>query len=224
MPDSLGWLQLPVLGRLLLAVALGAAIGLERELSGKPAGLRTNILICVGAELFTELSVLVATGFLVHDLMRGDPGRIASHIVEGIGFIGAGTILVAGGNVLGLTTAATLWVVAAIGMGVGLHLYVQAVGATVLVVLVLFVLGRFERRVLPDKAEHILRVRAATGLGLEGLRPALEDSGLHFEVTGHEHEDDASVFYFLLRGTTGERDALLQRLAATDGVRSARYE
>ena len=224
MPSSLDWLQLPVLGRLLLAVTLGAAVGLERELSGKPAGLRTNILICVGAELFTELSVLVATGFLVHDLMRGDPGRIASHIVEGIGFIGAGTILVAGGEVVGLTTAATLWVVAAIGMGVGLHLYVQAVGATVLVVLVLFVLGRIERKVIPDKAEHILRVRAAGELGLEGLRPALEEAGLHFEVTGHAHDDAGSVYYFLLRGTTGERDALLQRLAGMDGVQSARYE
>ncbi|HKK07592.1 MAG TPA: MgtC/SapB family protein [Gemmatimonadota bacterium] len=216
-------LELPVLGRLLLAVALGAAIGLERELSGKPAGLRTNILICVGAELFTELSVAVATGFLVHDLMRGDPGRIASHIVEGIGFIGAGTILVAGGNVLGLTTAATLWVVAAIGMGVGLHLYVQAVGAAVLVVIVLWVLGRFERRVLPDKAEHVLRVRAVPEIGLEGLRAALAASGLQFEVTGHEHDEEGSAFYFLLRGTAEERDALLRRLAGMEGVASARY-
>jgi putative Mg2+ transporter-C (MgtC) family protein len=217
-------LDLPMLGRLLLATALGAAIGLEREMSGKPAGLRTNILICVGAELFTELSVLVATGFLANDLMRGDPGRIASHIVEGIGFIGGGTILVAGGNVLGLTTAATLWVVAAIGMGVGLHLYWQSLGATVLVVITLVFLGRFERSVLPDKGEHVLRVVVAGDAGRDGLRAALGDTSMVHELSGHEHRDDASVFYYLLHGSTRQRDVLLRRLADTPGVRSARYE
>jgi putative Mg2+ transporter-C (MgtC) family protein len=216
-------LDLPMLGRLLLATVLGAAIGLERELSGKPAGLRTNILICVGAELFTELSVLVATGFLTHDLMRGDPGRIASHIVEGIGFIGAGTILVAGGNVLGLTTAATLWVVAAIGMGVGLHLYWQSAGATLLVVLTLVALGRFEASVLPGREQHILRV-VVEGEGPDGVREALAGTGMRHEVFGHEHERGASVLYYRLHGTAGQRDALLRRLAETPGVRSARYE
>jgi uncharacterized membrane protein YhiD involved in acid resistance len=178
----------------------------------------------VGAELFTELSVLVATGFLANDLMRGDPGRIASHIVEGIGFIGAGTILVAGGNVMGLTTAATLWVVAAIGMGVGLHLYWPSAGATVLVVLTLLALGRFEESVLPGKEEHILRVVVRGERGSGGVREVLESTGMRHEVFGHEHEEGASVFYYLLHGTAGQRDALLRRLAETPGVRSARYD
>jgi putative Mg2+ transporter-C (MgtC) family protein len=224
MGDLVQALDLGMLGRLLLAMALGAAIGLEREMSGKPAGLRTNILICVGAELFTELSVLVASGFLTGELMRGDPGRIASHIVEGIGFIGAGTILVAGGNVLGLTTAATLWVVAAIGMGIGLRLYWPSVGATLLVVMTLVVLARFEASVLPGKEEHILRVAVSGQAGPEAVRRALEETGMHHEVFGHEHEADESVFYYLLYGSARQRDALLRRLADAAGVRSARYE
>jgi uncharacterized membrane protein YhiD involved in acid resistance len=122
--------RFPVLGRLALATALGALVGLERELAGKPAGLRTNILICVGATLLTEASLGIATvGFATHELVRSDPGRIAAQIVSGIGFIGAGTILVARGSVLGLTTAATLWVVAAIGITVGIGAYVEAIGA-----------------------------------------------------------------------------------------------
>jgi hypothetical protein len=94
-------MQIDVLGRLLLALVLGAAVGLERERSRKPAGLRTIMLICVGAELLTEASLRAAT-FQVHDLVRADPARIAAQIVSGIGFIGAGTILVYRGVVVTL--------------------------------------------------------------------------------------------------------------------------
>ncbi|MBA2245639.1 MAG: MgtC/SapB family protein, partial [Gemmatimonadetes bacterium] len=116
--------QLALLGRLLLAAVLGGVIGLERELSGKPAGLRTNLLICVGAALLMDLSIAVAAlANLPNEqagaIFRADPARIAAQIVSGIGFLGAGTILQARGNIIGLTTAATIWVVAAIGMAVG---------------------------------------------------------------------------------------------------------
>ena len=117
--------------RLLLATCLGAAIGLQRELSGKEAGLRTNILICLGAAIFTVLSTLAFPG--------GDPSRIAAGVVTGIGFIGAGVILHrTGGAVTGLTTAATIWAVAGIGVAAGAGKYIIAVVATALVLLVLF--------------------------------------------------------------------------------------
>lgn len=139
------WLELEVLGRLVLALGLGAAVGIERELRGKPAGLRTLILIAVGAEMFTEASLIAASEQL-HDLVRADPARIAAQIVSGIGFIGAGTILVHRGSVVGITTAASIWVAAAIGMMVGLRAYVIAIGGTALVMLTLSLLGWIEAR------------------------------------------------------------------------------
>src|SRR5262249_46826822 len=127
MPDSLAGilhqLRLELLLQLLLAALLGGIVGVERELKGKPAGLRTNVLICVGATLFTVLSLHVAEG-------RGDPGRVAAQIIPGVGFIGAGTILHMRGAVTGLTSAATIWVVSAIGVALGLRAYVEALGTT----------------------------------------------------------------------------------------------
>ena len=132
--------------RLMLAAALGGMIGLEREASGKPAGFRTNLLICLGAALIMELSIQIGSAGT-----RGDPGRIAAQIVSGIGFLGAGTILHFRGNVSGLTTAATLWVVAAIGMAVGARAYLEALGASTLVMLTLMLLGRVEDHLIPHR-------------------------------------------------------------------------
>jgi len=130
--------------RLLLAAGLGAAIGLERELRQKPAGLRTNILIAVGAALFTTVSVQLA------GKMGGTPDRIAAQIVTGVGFLGAGAILHSGTSVQGMTTAATIWVNAAVGMAVGAGEYAMESVATAITLLVLAVLGPleafFERR------------------------------------------------------------------------------
>jgi putative Mg2+ transporter-C (MgtC) family protein len=151
MGEFIGWLlslparhpelRLDLLGALLLAAVLGGAIGWEREHAHKPAGLRTNILICMGAALLTDLShgVAAASG--------GSPDRIAAQIVSGIGFLGAGTIIQARGSVTGLTTAATMWVVAAIGMAVGFGAHVEAVGTTVLVLIALIPLGWMEGKV-----------------------------------------------------------------------------
>ncbi len=127
-----------VLLRLLLAAILGGAIGLERELKRKPAGLRTNMFICFGAAMFTILSVELASTFV------GDHTRIAAQIIPGIGFIGAGSILHSRGNVQGLTSAATIFVVASIGMACGGGLYLPAIFATILLLLALNVLGIIE--------------------------------------------------------------------------------
>jgi putative Mg2+ transporter-C (MgtC) family protein len=117
--------------RMVMAVFCGAVIGAEREWHGKPAGLRTNILICLGAAIFTMLSVYIASTY------KADPARIAAQVVTGIGFIGAGAIMRGDGGVHGLTTAATIWLVAAIGMACGAGFYVLAGTATGITFLVL---------------------------------------------------------------------------------------
>jgi len=125
------------LARLVLAAILGGFIGLERETKHRPAGLRTNMFICIGAALFTELSHSLAAE-------PSDYTRIAAQIIPGIGFIGAGSILHTRGLTTGLTTAATIFVVASVGMAVGGGLYLTGVFATVMVLLSLFVLGHIE--------------------------------------------------------------------------------
>ena len=116
--------------RLLLATTLGGVIGFQRERSGKEAGLRTNMLICLGSALLTVLSIYAFPG--------SDPARIAAGIATGIGFIGAGVILhQSGGIVLGLTSAATIWAVAGIGIAAGAGLYIIAPSATVLALIIL---------------------------------------------------------------------------------------
>jgi putative Mg2+ transporter-C (MgtC) family protein len=127
------------MARLVLAAILGGLIGLERELKHQPAGLRTNMFICFGAALFTILSDLLALEHL------GDHTRISAQIIPGIGFIGAGSILHMRGLTTGLTTAATLFVVASIGMATGGGLYLTAVFATGIVLVALFVLGHLEQ-------------------------------------------------------------------------------
>jgi putative Mg2+ transporter-C (MgtC) family protein len=125
--------------RLVVAAILGGAIGLERQLRHKPAGLRTNIFICFGAAMYTVLSDQLAGGY------GGDHTRVAAQIIPGIGFIGAGSILHARGSVVGLTTAATLFVVASVGMAAGGGLYITAIFATIVILIALAVLGRLER-------------------------------------------------------------------------------
>src|SRR5258707_14824092 len=123
--------------RLALAAFLGGLIGLERQLKHRPAGLRTNMFICFGAAMYTILSIE-----LTKDMGPGDHTRIAAQIIPGIGFIGAGSILHAKNGVSGLTTAATLFVVASIGMACGGGLYLSAIFATLLIFIGLFSLGR----------------------------------------------------------------------------------
>jgi putative Mg2+ transporter-C (MgtC) family protein len=125
------------LARLALAALLGGIIGMERELKHRPAGLRTNMFICFGAALFTVLSRALAAE-------PSDYTRIAAQIIPGIGFIGAGSILHTRGLTTGLTTAATLFVVASVGMATGGGLYATAVFATGIVLVVLFALGHLE--------------------------------------------------------------------------------
>ena len=130
--------------RLVLATILGGIIGLEREFRHKAAGLRTNILICFGASMFTVISAQMA------DKFGGDHTRIAAQIIAGIGFLGAGAIIHAQGSVVGLTSAATIFVTASVGMAAGAGLYGTAIFATIVILIALVGLGKledyFERR------------------------------------------------------------------------------
>src|SRR6476660_4385584 len=139
--------------RLVLAAFLGGAIGLEREIKHRPSGLRTNLFICVGAALFTLLSDALAVKFL------GDHTRIAAQIIPGIGFIGAGSILHNRNNLItGITSAATLFVVASVGMAVGGGLYLTAIFGTGLILLCLFLLGNAEQKLNLKLAVHSYEV------------------------------------------------------------------
>jgi putative Mg2+ transporter-C (MgtC) family protein len=137
--SHMGTVLSTTIARLVVAAILGGAIGLERQLRHKPAGLRTNIFICFGAAMYTVLSEQLAGSF------GGDHTRVAAQIIPGIGFIGAGSILHARGSITGLTTAATIFVVASIGMATGGGLYVTALFATIVILIALALLGKLER-------------------------------------------------------------------------------
>src|SRR5215470_2006694 len=146
--------------RLVVAAILGGVIGLERQIRHKPAGLRTNLFICFGAAMFTVLSDKLAGS------MGGDHTRVAAQIIPGIGFIGAGSILHARGSVVGLTTAATLFVVASVGMAAGGGLYITAIFATIVILLALAVLGKVERKF---QIHSMFVTYEVTGISAEAL-------------------------------------------------------
>ncbi len=147
--------------RVFAAILLGSAIGLEREMTNKYAGLRTNILVCVGACIFTIISIYGFPEVSVSgdELGTRDTARVAAQVVTGIGFIGGGTVLRHGANVFGLTTAATLWVSAAIGMACGTGMYPLAILSTVLTIIVLVMARMFERTVLRGSTKNKKRIK-----------------------------------------------------------------
>jgi putative Mg2+ transporter-C (MgtC) family protein len=219
-----GSIDLGLLPRLLLAAVLGGVVGIEREVSGKPAGLRTNLLICVGAALLTDLSIEVAALANVDNVandspFRADPARIAAQIVSGIGFLGAGTILQARGNVIGLTTAATIWVVAAIGMAVGAQAYSEAVGATLLVVLALVVLGRLEVFVQSRWGTHRYVVVMEPDSGaLARVESTFRRDALRVETSSINKAGDHYEIVFVVTGPSETRERTIRELVRSDDI------
>lgn len=168
MPEELAISQLEVAGRLLAAVVLCGAIGLEREIRDQPAGFRTHILLGVGAALFTLVSAYgfpEFTGAASQGGIQFDPTRITAQIVTGVGFLGAGAIIREGRDVRGLTTAGSLWTAAAIGVAAGAGYLFGAAAATLLCLVTLFALRRFRTAV-----DSRLRIESSTiTLTLRGL-------------------------------------------------------
>jgi putative Mg2+ transporter-C (MgtC) family protein len=146
--------------RIAVAAGLGGAVGFERELREREAGLRTHLVVCVGSALFTLVSAYGFHDFLVNggNVVRADPTRIAAQIVSGIGFLGAGAIIRQGLSVRGLTTAATLWLVAAIGMACGAGYYSAAIISTAAALITLGPLRIFSYRVVGRFRPHIDRL------------------------------------------------------------------
>src|SRR5947207_6880579 len=207
-------LRLALVAQVGLATVLGGAIGLERELGGKPAGLRTNILICIGSVLYTHLSIAMVGG-------GADPTRVAGQIVTGVGFIGAGTILHARGAVVGLTSAATIWVVAAIGVALGAAFYWEAAGSSLLVLLVLQGMGRVEVVVQRQTTQSSLSVHARPDPNaLEELETLVRRTGLLIERQASRRENVDLVIDFTLRGPKRLHDEAMIALLHHPSVRS----
>jgi len=202
--------------RLMLAALLGGAIGLEREIKHRPAGLRTNLFICLGAAMFTLLSDALAVEHL------GDHTRIAAQIIPGIGFIGAGSILHNRGNlVTGITSAATLFVVASVGMAVGGGLYLTAIFGTGLILVCLFLLGNAEQKLNLKLAVHSYEVtgRSADDIMAE-VNGALECIHGMMENVNIAATRQHVRLQFDLEGTRSEQKQVLQALKQSSVLES----
>ena len=212
--------RVDLLVKIILAVILGGAIGIERELSGKAAGLRTNILICVGSALLMDLSINLATS----DGRPGDPARLAAQVISGIGFLGAGTIMQAKGTVIGLTTAATLWVVMAIGLVTGAGLYFEAVGTAMLVTLINPGLGTVERHFLHRRREAHATLRAKPGTTFEDLGDVIRGNGVAIVSRQvFDHTEDRT-FELQLVGRTRQFEQLTADIAKRPEVLSLQFD
>jgi len=213
-------LPLDLLGRLALAVLLGGIVGVERELSGKPAGLRTNILICLGSALLMDLSITIGA-----DQGRlGDPARIAAQVVTGVGFLGAGTIMQARGEVVGLTTAATIWVVAAIGLAVGAGHRAEAIAAALLVTLVLTALGWLERWMLSFRRIVTGTVRLHRDARFDEISPVFRGARIVIQSKKLTEEADGLVYQLQLVGPTRQYDRLAEELMHRPEVISVEFD
>jgi putative Mg2+ transporter-C (MgtC) family protein len=154
--NTLTLTEIDMLIRLSLGFLAGAVIGLERTTRHQVAGLRTHILIATGATLLMLLSIWLPQEF--QSMKNGDPGRIAAQVVSGIGFLGAGAIIRLGNNIKGLTTAASLWLIAAIGMAIGAGMFLAAGAAMLITLITLIILGRFEKRFFPTERNKLLEI------------------------------------------------------------------
>lgn len=185
--------------RLLLALILGSVIGLERKRKGQIAGLRTFALISMGACLAMILSIYVPQEYL--GLKNGDPGRIAAQVITGIGFLGAGAIIQMKGSVRGLTTAAGIWSIATIGMAVGVGMYIVAIAATLLVLVVLTAVEFIDYKLEIGNEARTIRMRV-TGIirSIEPYREVLRRKGIHLSrvYVDYEYESNYTRLNFLI--------------------------
>ncbi len=224
-----GSFELAVFVKLLLAAVAGGTVGLEREKHGRPAGLRTHLLVALGACLMmivSEAFQLKYAAFDVNSAVRLDPGRTAAQIVTGIGFLGAGVIIKEGISVRGLTTAASLWLVAGLGMAFGMGLFLPGAMATVLALLSLIFLKKLEPIINKDRYLDI----AVTASNRPGLQDELERLFVErrLRITDvRSHVDlqhgEVTFEYILTQHQRRMGRELSQFIAALDGVRKIRY-
>ena len=203
--------------RLLIALLVGGIVGLEREFKGKPAGIRTNILICVGSCLFMIISIEVArTAAGI-----ADPGRIAAQVVTGVGFLCAGTIMRSRFTISGLTTAATIWVLAALGVAIGAGYTLLAITGAAIISLTLVAVRFVESGIHHFHANHIIQLVRDTR---EGMIPTMlkEFSKLKVAVEIHDVKLAAGTWHVIVEYNTSKKMHLifLKKLSGMDGVSS----
>ncbi|KVN02622.1 MgtC/SapB family protein [Burkholderia stagnalis] len=219
--------HLELMGRLLLAALLGSVVGIERERLNWAAGLRTHMLVCVGASLVMLVSIFGFEDVVGRNGIVVDPSRVAAQVVSGIGFLGAGSILLRGEVVRGLTTAASLWAVAGIGLAAGGGMYMAAIGATAIVLAILAGVKPLERRFIAQRQQRRLRIVADRGgLTLDTLHDALGARRVRVKQFIVQQSDDDpgidNVSVALSRTSHPEFVAICLTLQQLDGVRACR--
>lgn len=222
----MNWQDLNVIIPLLVSALLGGLVGYERERANRPAGLRTHILVCVGSTLIMMVSIDMFR------MYRGatpvDPGRIAAQVVSGIGFLGAGTILREGPTIRGLTTAASLWVVAGVGLAVGSGLYGPAVATVVIILVTLATLQKVERRFISRGNHRVLLVRIKDSPGrLGGVASALGQHGINIknvEMRPGKTPEQLELEFFIRVPPRIDFNRLLHDIVTTEGVVGAELE
>jgi putative Mg2+ transporter-C (MgtC) family protein len=221
---------LQTLFTLMVAAVLGGAVGFERESANRPAGLRTHTLVCVGSALVMMVSIDMYHLVLAEGSgFNADPGRIAAQVVSGIGFLGAGTIMREGATIRGLTTAASLWVVAGVGLAAGAAMYMEAVVATVVILLTLKTLSEVERRFIAKGGHYTLIIHVTDTPGrLASLAGVCGRWGANIKgVQMRSGPVPGTVeiqFYIKMTGRTQDPAALIADLMAVEGVVSVATE
>ncbi|MCM1504187.1 MAG: MgtC/SapB family protein [Muribaculum sp.] len=204
--------------KLCLSLILGCCVGFERKRKGQIAGVRTFALISMGATLAMLLSIYVPQEYL--GLKNGDPGRIAAQVVTGIGFLGAGAIIQMKGSVRGLTTAAGIWMIAAIGMAVGVGMYTLAIVATALILVVLVLIERWEHRISAGVESRIIRLKLAEiAEDIDGYREVLNRHHVHLSNVYVEYDYESQVTRLNLVVLVRERTDYLALFAELRGVK-----
>lgn len=204
--------------KLCLSLLLGCCVGFERKRKGQIAGVRTFALISMGATLAMLLSIYVPQEYL--GLKNGDPGRIAAQVVTGIGFLGAGAIIQMKGSVRGLTTAAGIWMIAAIGMAVGVGLYTLAIVATALILVVLVLIERWEHHISAGAESRIIRLKLSEiAEDIDGYREVLNRHHVHLSNVFVEYDYEAGVTRLNLVVLISERTNYLTLFADLRSVK-----
>jgi len=222
---TLSAFEIQLLIRLLLATLLGGLIGLERELHGRPAGFRTHLMVALGAALYMGVSIHFYHeygGMSGNLAVRVDPGRVAAQIVVGIGFLGAGAIIRENASVRGLTTAACLWVAAAIGTACGAGMLLVAVVVTAISLISLLVLKRVEEGLSRDTYQQVTVVSVYHEGQSERIAQVVRDCGSDLMESGVERDVEAGTvrFDFRVRVISGIATCkLVDVLSAVDGVK-----
>ena len=198
--------------KLTLSLLLGCVVGLERKRKGQIAGLRTFALISMGATLAMILSIYIPQEYM--GLKNGDPGRVAAQVITGVGFLGAGAIIQMKGSVRGLTTAAGIWMVATIGMAVGVGMYLVSVIATLLIIFILVTLERYEHKLNIGQDSKIVRVKVKGILGTQSDYSAIfARHAIHVsdEYLKFDYEQNFTIINFVILTKGGVDFAALFR-------------